>query len=390
MNQIFGSITETRQSEVVRDITHAAQVTRDFVLLTILSCVIATFGLVLNSGAVIIGAMLIAPLMSPILALALALVRGDERRAVRASISLLAGIVISIGLSALLGRLVSTSQFNFLTQLPSEVISRTQPTLFDLMIALAGGAAAAYALAQPKLSATLPGVAIATALMPPLCVVGIGISQGRPDVYNGAFLLFLSNFVAILFAGGLVFAGVGFGPFRHAKRSMIFSRSFIVSGVMILTVTIPLVGFMVNIAGRAKENQEISYTLTNQLQQVYSDATLVSFDAHQEQDHLQIIATVRIPGDLSYADATTIQKAIAAKLNKAVELQLLEIPLTKLDTLNPPTPTPTLAPNATPVPTPVLRYRRQCPRQLPLLSRHKLLRRHQIRLRYRRRPQCPR
>ena len=113
MNQIFGSITETRQSEVVRDITHAAQVTRDFVLLTILSCVIATFGLVLNSGAVIIGAMLIAPLMSPILALALALVRGDERRAVRASISLLAGIVISIGLSALLGRLVSTSQFNF-------------------------------------------------------------------------------------------------------------------------------------------------------------------------------------------------------------------------------------------------------------------------------------
>ncbi len=352
MSRVFGSITETRQAEVVRDITHAAVVTRDFVVLTILSCIIATFGLVLNSGAVIIGAMLIAPLMSPILALALALVRGDGRRAARATMALLVGLIISIGLSTLLGQLVSTSQFNFLTQLPSEVISRTQPTLFDLTIALAGGAAAAYALAQPKLSATLPGVAIATALMPPLCVVGIGISQGRSDVYNGAILLFLSNFVAILFAGGLVFTGIGFGPFRHAKRSTIFSRSFLVSGVMVLTVTIPLIGFMLNITGRARESQTIRSTLTDQLLQVYPDASLVSFDARQEQDHLQIIATVRIPGDLSYADAVVIQRAIAAKLNKPVELQLLEIPLTKLDTLNPPTPTPTLAPNATPVPTP--------------------------------------
>jgi uncharacterized hydrophobic protein (TIGR00271 family) len=354
MSRVFGSITETRQAEVIRDITRAAQITRDFVLLTILSCVIATFGLVLNSGAVIIGAMLIAPLMSPILALALALVRGDGRRATRAITALLVGLVISIGLSAILGRLVSTSQFNFLTQLPTEVISRTQPTLFDLTIALAGGAAAAYALAQPNLSATLPGVAIATALMPPLCVGGIGLSQGRPDVYNGAFLLFLSNFVAILFAGGVVFAAVGFGPFRHAKRAMILSRSFLVSGAMVLLVTLPLIGFMVNITGRARENEMISSTLTSQLQHTYPDANLVSFDVTQEAHHLQIIATVRVPGDLSYTDAITIQRAIAIKLNKPVELQLLQIPLTKLDTLIPPTPTPTLAPNATPSPTPTV------------------------------------
>ena len=92
------------------------------------------------------------------------------------------------------------------------MLLRTQPSPFDLVIALAGGAAATYALARPRLSAALPGVAIATALMPPLCVVGIGISLQRSDVYMGALLLFLTNLVAISFASILVFAFLGFRP----------------------------------------------------------------------------------------------------------------------------------------------------------------------------------
>ncbi len=352
LNRVFGSITETRQAEVVREIAHAARVTRDFIMLAIFSCIIATFGLVLNSGAVVIGGMLIAPLMSPVLALALALVRGDGRRAGRAIAAIVAGVAISVGLSTALGQLVSTSQFNFLTQLPTEVISRTQPTLFDLTIALAGGAAASYAIVQPELSATLPGVAIATALMPPLCVAGIGLSQGRSDVYQGALLLFLSNLVAIIFAGGLVFAAMGFGPFRHAKRRAIFSRSFLVSGAMVIVVTVPLVGFAVNIAATAKENLDIRKTLTDQLQQVSPDSSLVGFESHPEGDHVQIVATVRTPRDLSYSEATNIQKKVAAKLNKAVELQLLVIPLTKLDTMKPPTATPSPSPSPAPSASP--------------------------------------
>ncbi|MGA7671195.1 MAG: DUF389 domain-containing protein [Nitrolancea sp.] len=340
MHRLFGSITETRQADVLRDLTHEAKITRDFILLVILSCIIATFGLILNSGAVVIGGMLIAPLMSPILSLSLALVRGDARRAGHAALAILLGTGLSVGLSAVLGQLVSTSQFNFLAQLPTEVINRTQPTLFDLTIALAGGAAAAYALSQPKLSATLPGVAVATALMPPLCVVGIGLSQGRPDLYNGAAVLFLSNLVAILFAGGIVFAGVGFGPFLRDRRA-IFSRSFAVSGAMFLLVTIPMVGFMVNISINARENQTIRSTLTNQLQQISQDSSLVSFDEKSEQGHLQIIATIRSPRDLSYTEAVAVQRALAEKLNNSVELQFLVIPLTKLDTMNPPTPTAT-------------------------------------------------
>ena len=340
MHRLFGSITETRQAEVLRDLTHEAKISRDYILLVILSCVIATFGLILNSGAVVIGGMLIAPLMSPILSLSLALVRGDARRAGRATLAILLGTGLSVGLSAILGQLVSTSQFNFLTQLPTEVTNRTQPTLFDLMVALAGGAAAAYALSKPNLSATLPGVAIATALMPPLCVVGIGISQGRSDLYDGAAVLFLSNLVAIIFAGGLVFTGVGFGPFLRDRRA-VFSRSFLVSGAMFMLVAIPMIGFMINISLNARENQLIQSTLTDQLKQINTSSSLVSFDEKSEQGHVQITATIRTPSDLSYTQAVDVQRALAAKLHKAVELQFLVIPLTKLDTLQPPTPTAT-------------------------------------------------
>lgn len=196
MFRLFNPISRERQVEVRRGLDQAGTWCNDYLLLIMLSCVIATFGLILGSAAVIIGAMLIAPLMSPILRCALALVRGDLGRFAQAFATLLVGIVFAVGLSTLFGLLVSTGGFNFLEELPSKVLGRTRPSLFDLVVALAGGTAAAYALAQPHLSAALPGVAIATALMPPLCTVGIGISQSRADVSSGALLLFLANLTA--------------------------------------------------------------------------------------------------------------------------------------------------------------------------------------------------
>ncbi len=131
-----------------------------------LSCSIATLGLITNSSAVIIGAMLVAPLMSPILGLSIATVVAEGKLFRRALVALGAGILLALLLSTLLGWIARLLPFDVLVSFPDEVLSRTHPTPFDLGIALAGGAAAAYALAQPRLSAALPGVAIATALMP--------------------------------------------------------------------------------------------------------------------------------------------------------------------------------------------------------------------------------
>ncbi len=111
--------------------------------------------------------MLIAPLMSPILGLSLASVAGESNMFRRALVALIEGALLAVALSASIGWIAQELPFGALLELPSEVIARTRPTPFDLGIAIAGGAAAAYALAQPQLSSALPGVAIATALMPP-------------------------------------------------------------------------------------------------------------------------------------------------------------------------------------------------------------------------------
>ncbi len=265
MTRIFQPITAARQVEVRESLQQSALVSGDYLLFVVLSCVIATFGLVLDSGAVVIGAMLIAPLMPAILSLALGLVVSDLRAMGRALGTLLVGIVLAALLSAGLGLLVSGSEFNFLAQLPGEILNRTQPTLFDLAIALAGGAAAAYATAQPHLSATLPGVAIATALMPPMCVVGIGLAQGRWDVAGGAFLLFLANFVAIAFTSAIVFLGVGFAPSDQRRRRRMLPHIMALPGVMLLLVAVPLALFMLRISADANENNLIRTLLIEEV-----------------------------------------------------------------------------------------------------------------------------
>lgn len=197
-----------------------------------MSSIIATLGLLENSTAVIIGAMLIAPLLSLITRSSIALVRGDLTRVWRALITLLIGILLAIGVSGVLGLLVSLTFFNTFEQLPSEIVSRTMPNLFDLIVALAGGAADAYALARPNITATLPGVAIATALMPPLCIVGIGVALGRMDLSIGALLLFLANLTGIVFASSLVFAMMGFRPKLGPEgHRFIIRRALLIEGI---------------------------------------------------------------------------------------------------------------------------------------------------------------
>jgi uncharacterized hydrophobic protein (TIGR00271 family) len=212
IRQWFRPLPTERRTEVLRELDQASSPGFDYFLLVVLSCSIATFGLLTNSVAVIIGAMLVAPLMSPILGLSLASVAGEQRMFQHALIALIEGVLLAIVLSSLLGWVAKVLPFDMLVELPQEVLARTRPTPFDLGIALAGGAAAAYALAQPRLSAALPGVAIATALMPPLCTIGSGISLGNSNVILGAALLFFTNLAAISFAGILVFIALDFRP----------------------------------------------------------------------------------------------------------------------------------------------------------------------------------
>ena len=134
-----------RKQEVLDELSRASSPGFDYFLLVTLSCSIATFGLITNSVAVIIGAMLVAPLMSPILGLSLASVAGEQGMFRKAAVALVEGSLAAVALSTLLGIIASVLPLGIFNVLPSEILARTHPSPFDLGIGLAGGAAAAYA-----------------------------------------------------------------------------------------------------------------------------------------------------------------------------------------------------------------------------------------------------
>ncbi|HEB53943.1 MAG TPA: DUF389 domain-containing protein, partial [bacterium] len=178
----------------------------DFVALISLSTLIAALGLLQNSAAVIIGAMLIAPLMTPILGVGLALAQGNARLAKLAFRTIAFGVVTSFALAAGVGWL--DGSVHLLDTTP-EMLARGWPGLFDLFVACVSGLAAAYAMSRPGLVAALPGVAIAAALVPPIAVSGLATARGEWSLAYGAFLLFFTNMVAIVLAAGLSLWAVG-------------------------------------------------------------------------------------------------------------------------------------------------------------------------------------
>ncbi|MGD8634643.1 MAG: amino acid permease, partial [Anaerolineales bacterium] len=170
------TLDSQQQMEVYKRVRRGARPDTDFFVMMGLSAVIATYGLLQGSTAVIIGAMLVAPLFTPILALSLAIVQGDIRLLRLAIEAALKGIVLAVGLA------VALSALSPLRVVTSEIAVRTSPNLFDLAVALASGAAGAYALAREDVAAALPGVAIAAALVPPLGVIGVGLALGDSNI----------------------------------------------------------------------------------------------------------------------------------------------------------------------------------------------------------------
>jgi uncharacterized hydrophobic protein (TIGR00271 family) len=179
-----------------------------YTVLLLLSTVIAAEGVIQDSTATVIGAMIIAPLMTPILATTAAIMMGNAPRAWRSLLLVLGGALGVIAVAAVLS-VVSLHVVDFRGN--SQITARVAPSLLDLTVALAAGFAGAFAISRDDVADSLPGVAVSIALVPPLCVVGISLSGGQWNDAWGALLLFLTNFFSILLAGGAVFAILGLG-----------------------------------------------------------------------------------------------------------------------------------------------------------------------------------
>ena len=225
---LLQSASEERFKELFQILREDAKINTSYLVLMILSTLLASFGLFANSAAVIIGAMLVAPLMVPIVSISMGLLRADTEIIKNSLFKILAGVFVA---------LLASSSLQFLlpdSEITSEMLGRINPTLLDLGIAILSGIAAAYSKSFKEIAQNLAGVAIAVALVPPLAVAGIGLGYGDMNIFLGAFLLFFTNLVGIIIAAVITFQLLGFSSVVKSKKSVIFIFA------LLLAVSYPL------------------------------------------------------------------------------------------------------------------------------------------------------
>jgi uncharacterized hydrophobic protein (TIGR00271 family) len=225
----------------------------DFMMMICLSTAIASLGLMQNSTAVVIGAMVVAPLMTPLIGAGLALVQGNTiffRDSIKA---MGLGIGAALLISLCLGFLVPMGE------LTPEILARGAPTIIDLGVAFLSGAAAAYAVARPSLLGALAGVAIAAALVPPLATVGISFAEGAWKISEGAAILFATNLVAIILGAAFIYRRLGIHGSRLRKGLPLWGRRTVLFlSLMVVILTAPL-GY--RLATQLRKGQTRPYTL---------------------------------------------------------------------------------------------------------------------------------
>ncbi len=210
----FTYASEDRFKDLFVALREDARPSSIYLALMVLSTMLATVGLSMNSSSVIIGAMLLAPLMAPIIALAMGILRMDRNMFRQSLWKIFVGVFLALATAAVM-TLLSPYQ-----PLTNEMQGRLNPTALDLIVAIVAGIAGAYTKSYKEILQSLAGVAIAVALVPPLATAGIGI--GRLDLYffSHAFLLFLTNFIGIVLAATLTFRILGFSGVVRDKRGL--------------------------------------------------------------------------------------------------------------------------------------------------------------------------
>ncbi len=325
-------LPEEEQLEAQIGIETGAAASFEYLFFILLSAVVATLGLVTASNPVIIGAMVLAPLMNPVLGVSMGVVRGD--------LSLLGRGIRTLLIGLGLGLLVATISTFIMPELPNnqEILGRTRPTLFDLFIGMAAGAGGALGQARKRVAGVLPGAAIAVSLMPPLCVTGIGLaemlstgfSQGFA-VFYGSALLWMANLAAINLAALSIFVVLGFRKKREGEAATEFRRQVAISGLMVALLTVPLVHFLSQTVTDTRVNREIREMLRGFAQTSLSEnADLVEFHRgayDPTEEWTPIFAVFRSPRLPDRDEVIWLRASLEARLGGPVELNLTVNPV---------------------------------------------------------------
>lgn len=299
---------------------HPARLTKlgTWWVMLLLSVAIATFAVLADSTAVVIGAMLVAPLMTPILGLAGGLVNGWGRRAIQSAVLVISGALLSILLAYGIAAWAPVA-VNFSTN--SQIVSRVSPNTIDMLIALAAGAAGAFATVNARVASGIAGVAIAVALVPPLAVVGVSLNGGRFADAGGASLLFLTNFVAIVLAAALVFVITGFArPYALKNRPRQILQTVapfvILAGLILLPLMLTSESLLQTQARQSAAQETVEDWLGEDSEFIVTSVTVSGEE---------VSVTIRGPGDPP--SAADLSDALQDDFVKPIGLELTVMPV---------------------------------------------------------------
>lgn len=346
------TIPQEKRKVIYDSIKLEAPIGITYFLLVVLAALVATLGLLTNSTAVVIGAMLISPIMSPIIGMSFSMILGDSDLFAKSIKAIILGTLLAIIVS------VFTTLFIPSRSLTAEILSRTQPTIIDLIIAFASGAAGAYIMCNNKEGSVLPGVAIATAIMPPLCVVGTGLAQNDYTVAFGGFVLFITNLIAINSASALVFKLSGFTINDEIDKSnkqtilKVHQRRLLISFAAFFIITIPLSYFMYTTIVKERTKKLIDDSL-RKTTATFNGVDLVNYTYELKGNKYLISSVVRSVNKLDGNNIKLMETSLEKQIGKPTEIKMKVILDQEIDALSKPvverTPTP-VVPKATPVP----------------------------------------
>lgn len=312
-------VSQINHQDIIESVTEDGRMSSRYSFMVTMSCAIAILGLLLSSPAVIIGAMLISPLMGPIMSLGFSLCIVDLKQMKKALDAILIGLVLSLMISSLI---VFISPLSDPTP---EIMARTQPNLFDLLVAIFSGLAGGYATIKQK-GATIVGVAIATALMPPLAVVGYGLATGAWPIAQGAFFLFMTNLLAISLSVTLLAKWYGFGAHNSPKYTL-WQTGLVFSVFALLSVPLG-----VSLSKIAYQSYVTKMTKA-EIQLHFADATsrISNFSIAFKADNEIGVDCIVITDAYAPKAEQDLQTKLEQSLGKKINLSLDQIVVAKYD-----------------------------------------------------------
>lgn len=309
---------------VLERLKEGAKSNSGYYFLVALSAIVSMLGLLLNSSAVIIGGMIIAPLLYPIMAVGGGIVVGEQHLIRRSVWIALKGIAVAVVVAFIVALLSPISEPT------AEILARTKPTLIDLVIALASGAAGAYAVAVRERLTAITGVVVAAALVPPISIVGYGLATASYGLVGGASLLFIANLIAVVVATVVVFYSLGFKPGRAQEKKVEAKRDFAVSMFFFIIIFGLLSVFLFSTISDARRIRTIEHGVSQFLLS-YDDTTVVSI--REEKTVLKtnlLTVTIQSPSLFTQRAVSLLDQQLEAQLKEPIDLQIILIPATKI------------------------------------------------------------